>query len=166
MKDSVSKMKDIVSNMKPISTPAISTPIISTPIKSEIACSKNETLKPDSKEPKSKAVWLAYANAYKNRYGHEPIRSSKVNKQLCLFVDEVGQADAPLIAEYYLYLNDRWYQQNSHDVGTLLTKAQAIRTQWLNQSNKTSYDHRTTERRTATLEAVNRVKAQIDRCEL
>jgi DNA-binding transcriptional regulator YhcF (GntR family) len=115
-------------------------------------------------EPKSKATWLAYANAYKNRYGHEPIRSAKVNKQLCLLVDEVGQ-DAPMIAEYYLYLNDNWYQKKGHDVSTLLQNAQAIRTQWLNQSNKTSIDHRTNERRSSTLDAANRVKAQIARGE-
>jgi hypothetical protein len=165
MKDSVSKMKRDVSKMKPIRTPAISTPIIRTLIKSEIACSKNETIKSNSKEPKSKAVWIAYALAYKNRYGHEPIRSAKVNKQLCLLVDETGQ-DAPLIAEYYLLLNNNWYQQKGHDVATLLQNAQAIRTQWLNNTNRTSIDVRNTERQSTTLSAVDAVKAKIARGEI
>lgn len=108
-------------------------------------------------EPKSKQTWIAYANAYRNRYGHEPVRSAKVNSLLCNFVDQVGKEDAPMIAEYYLYLNDSWYQKKYHDVATLLQNAQAIRTQWLNQTNLTGQDFRMSEKTSSRLNTHNEV---------
>ena len=127
---------------------------------SKFATAKTKT------EPKSKAVWIAYALAYANRYGNSPTRSVKINSLLCKFVDEVGTNDAPSIAYYFLSLNDRWYQQKFHDVGTLLQSAQAIRTQWLNNTNRTSIDMGNTERQSATLSAVEAVKAKVARGEI
>ena len=127
---------------------------------------KNAPVVKTEKEPKSKTSWLAYASAYANRYGNSPTRSVKINSLLCKFVDEVGTNDAPSIAYYFLSLNDRWYQQKFHDVGTLLQNAQAIRTQWLNNTNRTSIDIGNTERQSATLSAVEAVKAKIARGEI
>jgi DNA-binding transcriptional ArsR family regulator len=120
----------------------------------------------EKKEPKSKAVWIAYAKAYESRYNSPPMRNAGINSMLCKFVDNVGINDAPLIAEYYLRLNDSWYLKIYHDVSSLLKNAQAIRTQWLNNTNRTSIDHKNTERKSTTLSAVDAVKAKIARGEL
>jgi hypothetical protein len=82
-----------------------------------------------------------------------------------MFVDEVGK-DAPQIASYYLNLNNSFYQTKSHDVATLLQNAQAVSSQWLNNTNKTSIDHRATERQSTTLSAVDAVKAKVAKGEL
>lgn len=113
------------------------------------------------KEPKSKAVWIAYAKAYESRYNNMPMRNAGINSMLCKFIDNVGATDAPLIAEYYLSLNDRWYQQKFHDAGTLLQNAQAIRTQWLNNSNQTSIDHRNSERKSNSVNVYNELSKEI-----
>ena len=94
------------------------------------------------------------------------MRNAGINSMLCKLIDNVGVTEAPMIAEYYLSLNDRWYLQKFHDVGSLLQNAQAIRTQWLNNTNQTSIDHRNDERRSTTAQAGQRVIDKINRGEL
>ena len=113
------------------------------------------------KKGKSTATWNAYSRAYLHRYRDAPLRNAKVSKLLCQFVDQVGADDAPMIAAYYLTLDDQWYQKKSHDVPTLLQNAQGIRTQWATGTNRTSQQIRQTERMSGNAQAVNEVKQMI-----
>lgn len=92
------------------------------------------------KQQVSADTWLAYANAYFNRYGVEPIRNAKVNGQISKFVDLVGLSMAPVLARYYVNLNTPYYLQKSHDFGLALADAQAINTQYLSGRQITRKD--------------------------
>lgn len=157
--DYVLKSERIVLKSEPIRTPAISTPMISTPIEKKQNSSKTKTVD-------TKKTWEFYAKAYLERHNSDCLRNAMVNTQMKKFVQMVGAKDSPYIAQYYLSLNDSWYLKKYHDVGSLLQNAQAIRTQWLNQTNRTTIDHRNTERQSSTLSAVNSVKQKIARGEL
>lgn len=150
--DYILKMKRIVLKIEPIRTPAISTPIIRTPVNDSQNRSKNE--------PKSTETWNAYSRAYLQRYHVAPLRGAKVNSLLCQFVDVVGIEQAPLVAAYYVTLNESWYQKKAHDIPTLVTNAQSIFTQWARGENKTSTDYRQTERRSSM---ANNVDAAIQK---
>lgn len=76
-------------------------------------------------------TWQAYANAYFNRYGIEPLRNAKTNSQIASFVTAVGTDLAPVLARYYVNLNNPFYLQKTHAVGLLLSDAEPIRTQYL-----------------------------------
>lgn len=156
--DYVLKMKRIVLKIEPIRTPAISTPSIRTPIDEKENRSKTET---KTEKPKSTETWNAYSKAYLNRYRVSPLRGAKVNTLLGQFVELVGKDDAPLIAEYYVCLNDKWFQTKAHDVATMLQNAQAIRTQWATGTNKTSIDYRNQERTSNNQSVQQRIEQRI-----
>ncbi|WP_348529843.1 hypothetical protein [Pseudomonas sp. Pc102] len=77
-----------------------------------------------------RAVWNAYADAYHGKYGVEPLRNAKVNGQVKQLVARIPRAEAPSVAAYYLTLNDQFYTRGMHEFGLLLSRAEAIRTQW------------------------------------
>lgn len=78
-----------------------------------------------------KSTWASYSAAYQARYGIQPVRNAKVSSQVKQFVQRVGQADAPAIAEFFVRLNDQFVVKRSHDFGTLLANAEGYRTQCL-----------------------------------
>jgi DNA-binding transcriptional regulator YhcF (GntR family) len=123
-----------------------------------------ESAKPE--KPKSTDTWNAYSRAYLQRYDVAPLRGAKVNSLLCQFVDVVGKDNAPLVAAYYLQLNDQWYQKKSHDIPTLAQNAQAIFTQWARGTNNTSIDYRTQERRSGMAQAAENINRKIRNGEL
>ena len=112
-------------------------------------------------KPKSTQTRNAYERAYLKRYAVSPLRGAKVNSLLCQFVDQVGYDDAPLIAEYYVGLNDQWYVKKAHDVATMLQNAQAIRTQWATGTNKTSIDYRNQERTSNNQSVQQRIEQRV-----
>lgn len=81
-------------------------------------------------ESASCATWNAYADAYRHRYGQEPVRNARINGQLAQFVARVPQADAPHLAAWYCSHNGRWYCQKGHPIGALLADAESLHTQW------------------------------------
>lgn len=94
-----------------------------------------------TKEPKSSSVWLAYASEYEKRYGVKPIRNAKVNSLLCKIVDYVGKEEAIGVVKYYISLNDKWFLKKHHDIETLITNLQGVRTQMLTGDRKTTNDY-------------------------
>lgn len=115
------------------------------------------------KQPaKSTETWNAYSRAYLQRYDVAPLRGAKVNSLLCQFVDVVGTEQAPLVAAYYIQLNDQWYQKKSHDIPTLVQNAQSIFTQWARGTNQTSQDYRQQERRSGTASKVESIRNRIE----
>lgn len=161
--DFVLNLEHTVLKIEPISTPAISTPIISTPRDDSENRSKNET----GKEPaKSTQTWNAYSRAYLERYPRSPYRDASVNTLLCKFVDKVGKEDAPMIAAYYISLNDQWYVKKGHDVATLLQNAQSIANQWAAGTNQTSLDYRNQERTSNNQSVQQKIEQRINAGEL
>lgn len=77
-----------------------------------------------------RATWAAYAKAYAARHGAAPVRNAKVNANVKQLVQRLGHAEAPLVAGWFLSVNERYVVQNMHDLGTLLAKCEAYRTQW------------------------------------
>ncbi|WP_447902678.1 helix-turn-helix domain-containing protein [Stenotrophomonas pavanii] len=77
-----------------------------------------------------RATWAAYATAYRTRHGVAPVRNAKVNSNVRQIVQRLGHSEAPLVAAWFLTVNERYVVQNMHDLGALLTKCEAYRTQW------------------------------------
>jgi hypothetical protein len=71
-------------------------------------------------------LWLAYAAAYRLRYGIFPPRNAKVNAQLKHFLERVPAADAGAIAEHYLGLDERLYVNSAHCVDLMLRDAEKL----------------------------------------
>lgn len=77
-----------------------------------------------------RATWAAYASAYRDRHGVAPVRNAKVNSNVRQIVQRLGYGEAPLVAAWFLTVNERYVVQNMHDLGALLAKCEAYRTQW------------------------------------
>lgn len=97
------------------------------------------TNNPPQREPPPKAakqristvpVWTAYATAYRERYGVDPVRNSTVNGQLAHLVRRLG-VEATDVARYYLDLEDGLYRREGHSVGMLLKHCEHLRTLWI-----------------------------------
>lgn len=77
-----------------------------------------------------RATWTAYATAYRERHSVAPVRNAKVNANVRQIVQRLGHVEAPLVAAWFLTVNERYVVQNMHDLGSLLSKCEAYRTQW------------------------------------
>lgn len=75
-------------------------------------------------------TWSAYSQAYRNRHGAAPVRNAKVSANVKQLVKRLGQTEAPLVAAWFLTVNERNVVQAMHDVGFLLARCEAYRTQW------------------------------------
>jgi hypothetical protein len=71
-------------------------------------------------------AWQAYSEAFRGKFGVDPIRNARVMGQMKHFIDRVGQADAPNILRFYLQQHDRWTVQNGHTVGVALQQAEKL----------------------------------------
>lgn len=74
-------------------------------------------------------TWEFYKQAYLERYGIEPVRNARVNRNILDFVKQVG-ANAPQMIYFFVFHNNSWYVQKGHDTGTLLQNVQAIARDW------------------------------------
>lgn len=93
--------------------------------------------KPQQADPKEtdlqikcREAWTDYKNAYFARYQVPPIRNQKINSQVKQLVQRLGTEAGPVAEFYVLNVNDAFVIRNTHDLGTLLSKAEAYRTQW------------------------------------
>ncbi|MBH1556232.1 helix-turn-helix domain-containing protein [Stenotrophomonas maltophilia] len=77
-----------------------------------------------------RATWAAYATAYRDRHGVAPVRNAKVNANVKQIVQRLGREEAPAVAEWFLTVNERYVVQGLHDLGQLLARCEAYRTQW------------------------------------
>lgn len=76
-------------------------------------------------------TWAAYRAAYAQRYSVTPVRNEKVSSQIKDFVKRIGRSEAPAVAAWYVAsVNEAWVVKACHDVGSLLSRAEAYRTQW------------------------------------
>jgi len=92
---------------------------------------KREPRKPKAAptESKSAATSAAFAGAFLERYGTEPVRNAKVNAQLALLVQRLGADEAPKVAAFFVR-QDGFYAERCHPVDLLLKDAESLRTKW------------------------------------
>jgi hypothetical protein len=75
-------------------------------------------------------VFLAYAAAYRLRYGEFPVRNAKVNSQLKQLVDRLGAEESGPVSAHYVGLNEPLYVKAGHCLDLLLRDAERLRTLW------------------------------------
>lgn len=75
-------------------------------------------------------TWAAYATAYAERYGIDPVRNAKVNTQVVQFCKRVPHDEAPHIAAFFAKHNGAFYVGRGHLFGNLLADAEKLRTEW------------------------------------
>lgn len=104
------------------------------PIAPPVAARTKAELKADQEaelQAACKAAWAAYRMAYATRYGVPPVRNEKVSSQMKDFVRRIGRSEAAEVAAWYVQsINEAWVVKACHDVGSLLSRAEAYRTQW------------------------------------
>jgi hypothetical protein len=100
--------------------------------------------------PVTAGVWNSYSDAYKRRYGAEPVRNAKVNGQLSQLVKRLGSDEAPGVAAWYVASNNRFYVQKRHAVDCLLADAEGLRTEWATNRRVTETGAREADRLQAT----------------
>lgn len=110
----------------------------------------------------STLVWEAYAAAYERRYGVAPTRNQKVNGQLANFIRRVPADEAPLIAAYYVTLNERFYVTKMHPIGMLLQDAEKLRTLAVTGDRMTAARAAQSDRQDERISGWNRVISQIE----
>lgn len=82
-------------------------------------------------------TWAAYAIAYHERYGIEPVRNAKVNGQLAQLIKRIGGFDAPHVAAFYVKSNAAFYVKCGHSVDCLLRECEKLRTEWATNTRMT-----------------------------
>lgn len=87
--------------------------------------------------PKGSATWAAYAEAYRKRYGIEPVRNAKSNALCCQLVDRLGAEEAPKVAAFYVGHRKTTYTARRHTLDLLVCDAEALRTDWLTGQQST-----------------------------
>lgn len=106
-----------------------------------------------------RATWAAYATAYRTRHGVAPVRNAKVNSNVRQIVQRLGHGEAPRVAAWFLTVNERYVVQNMHDLGALLAKCEAYRTQWATGRQVTEEAARQTDKTQTNLGAADAAKA-------
>lgn len=102
-----------------------------------------------------RATWTAYAQAYRTRHGATPVRNAKVNANVKQLVKRLGNVEAPLVAEWFLTVNERFVVQGMHDLGQLLARCEAYRTQWATGRQVTETSARQTDQTQSNLSAAD-----------
>jgi len=105
-------------------------------------------------------IWQRYQAAYFERYGADPVRNAKVNKQINDLRERLGH-EAPDVAAFYVGINDSWLLKTSHNIGNLLQGCEGYRTQWVTGRQVNSVTARQIERTQANYNAVEEAKEML-----
>ena len=85
-------------------------------------------------------VWLAYHQAYVDRWKVEPIRNEKTNTQCKQLAKLAGVDQARELVRYYVSRSDAFYVNAKHPIGLLLIDLQKLRTEMLQGREMTLSD--------------------------
>ncbi|MDH0638217.1 hypothetical protein N5D52_14815 [Pseudomonas sp. GD03860] len=99
-----------------------------------------------------RGIWSAYSIAYQARYGADPVRNAKINRQVVDLWKRLG-AEAAEVAAYFVSINDSYLIRNCHDLGSLLSKCESYRTQWATGRQVNGTTARQIEQKQANLNA-------------
>lgn len=115
--------------------------------------------------PPTAGTWDAYHRAYLERYGTEPVRNAKVNRNIVDFVNRIGVEEAPHVAAFYVSHNRMAYVRSNHDVGLMLHDAEGLRTEWARARPTSDTEARQTDRTMAVANAFAPLLAEAERTE-
>lgn len=108
--------------------------------------------KDDSEKLENRKIREAYFNAYRLRYGVDPVANAKFNSQVSQLRKTLGVDTAISVVEFYLKHNDSFFLKNTHSFGLCLSNAETLRTQMLRNQPITNSNIRQLEK---TLEQQN-----------
>jgi hypothetical protein len=85
--------------------------------------------KAPSRSSEGAKIFEAYREAYRARYGVDPVRNATTNSQCTALAKRLGEA-APEVVRFYLTHNDGYYLRAQHPIGLCLSQAESLHTQW------------------------------------
>ncbi len=100
----------------------------------------------DQEKLENKKIRDSYFNAYRLRYGIEPVSNATFNSQVSSLRKKLGVEDSVRVVEFYLKHHDAFYLKNTHSFGLCLANADTLRTQMLRGKPITSLDVRNFEK--------------------
>ncbi len=107
-----------------------------------------------------RGIWTSYAAAYFERYQTEPVRNATVNTQINNLLKRLG-AEARFVAAYYVSIQDAYLIRSCHDIGSLLAKAEAYRTQWATNTQVNGTTAKQMENTQANMSTAEQAKAML-----
>jgi len=110
---------------------------------------------------KCKETWHSYKTAYEQRYQTAPVRNARVNGQVKTLVNRLGQEAAPVAAFYVMNVNEAFVTRKMHDLGALVSGAEAYRTQWATGNAMTNTRARQLDQSQANFNAAGEAKAML-----
>ncbi len=111
--------------------------------------------------PLAAETWLAYAEAYRQRYGVDPVRNATVNGQIANFVKRLGE-NAPHVAAYFVGSASAFYVSKGHAVGAMLCDAEKLHTEWATGRRVTQSAARQADRTASNLANAQEALAMLD----
>lgn len=109
--------------------------------------------KPGAKPKATTMVFRAYSEAFKGRYGVEPVRNSATNAKIVQFVRRIGEEDALEVAKFYVRYNDAFYIKCMHPIGLMLKDAETLHARWRSGHFVSSSQAKNVERTQANINA-------------
>lgn len=106
----------------------------------------------------NKKIWESYFNAYRLRYGIDPVRNAAVNSQVSQLREKIGFETAVDLVKFYLTHNKSFYLLNTHTFGHCLVDAETLRTQWLRGKAITNNEVKNFEKKQNSIETQNAFK--------
>ena len=108
-------------------------------------------------------IWRAYSEAYHGRYGVFPIRNARTNAQVRQLALRIGRSEAPGLAAWFVSHNGGWYVRHGHQIGSLLSDAEKLRTEWVTGKRMTSTRARQMDQTAANVDAVSEAMAILEK---
>lgn len=103
------------------------------------------------------AAWKCYADAYRARYGVEPVRNGKTTSCLTTLVSRLPEEHLAGVIAWYLQHNGAVYVASKHCVELLLRDAEGLHTEWARGEHMTSRRAREMDSLQTTCDAVDAV---------
>lgn len=95
-------------------------------------------LRTDSDDAQDRqGAWVAYAAAYRSRYGRNPTRNKRINSQLKFFCERIPREDWVAVINHYVRSQNARYVAAGHVVGPMLADAEKLHTEALTGRNGT-----------------------------
>lgn len=106
----------------------------------------------------NKKIWEEYANAYRLRYGVEPVKNITVNSKVSSLRKRMGVEVGIQIVKFYLSHNDGFYLKSTHSIGLCLRDCESLHTQMLRGKAITNTTVRQFEKTQGTLESLEHIR--------
>lgn len=79
--------------------------------------------------PLNLEIWKSYSDAFRQRYGHDPVRNASVNSKISQIAQRLGP-EGVAVVRFFVSHNDSFYLKQVHSIGLCLKDAEALHTQW------------------------------------